>query len=109
MEIDGASVIAAGACWMTGAVHPGTPAPCSTHFYGGFPLQTGMWSFDDELNGRPGRSLQIENLPGSGALIVSYLGYRADGSSLFLQGSAPVDMVQVRNYEIPSRSSATAP
>ncbi len=109
MEIDGTSVVAAGACWMTGAVNSGTPGPCSTHFYGGFALQTGMWSFDDELNGRPGRSLQIDNLPGSGALVVSYLGYRADGSSLFLQGSAPVDMIQVRNYEIPLKEFRNGP
>ncbi|AVS79828.1 hypothetical protein C8244_01045 [Paracidovorax avenae] len=109
MEIDGTSVVAAGACWMTGAVNSGTPAPCSAHFYGGFALQTGMWSFDDELNGRPGRSLQIENLPGSGVLIVSYLGYRADGSSMFLQGATTTDMVQLRDYAIPLKEFRNGP
>ncbi|GKS95403.1 hypothetical protein [Acidovorax sp. SUPP2825] len=46
--------------------------------------EPGMWSFDGELNGRPGRSLHIDTQYGR-SMAVSYLGYRADGSSFFLQ------------------------
>ncbi|SFD82445.1 hypothetical protein [Paracidovorax konjaci] len=48
--------------------------------------EPGMWAFDGELNGKPGRSLQIDMQNGR-AMIVSYLGYRGDGSSVFLQAS----------------------
>ncbi|GKS85709.1 hypothetical protein AVMA1855_16175 [Acidovorax sp. SUPP1855] len=48
--------------------------------------EPGMWSFDGELNGRPGRSLHIDTQAGR-AMAVSYLGYRANGSSFFLQAA----------------------
>lgn len=48
--------------------------------------EPGMWAFDGELNGKPGRSLQIDMQNGR-AMIVSYLGYRGDGSAVFLQAS----------------------
>lgn len=46
----------------------------------------GMWSFDGELTGRPGRGFQIDVQEGN-LLILSYFGYRTDGSSLFMQAS----------------------
>ncbi|MDA8454819.1 hypothetical protein M4R22_08595 [Acidovorax sp. GBBC 3334] len=49
--------------------------------------EPGMWSFDGELDGRPGRSLHIDTQAGR-TMAVSYLGYRADGSSFFLQAGA---------------------
>ncbi len=48
--------------------------------------EPGMWSFDGELDGRPGRSLHIDTQAGR-TMAVSYLGYRADGSSFFLQAA----------------------
>ncbi|WCM88135.1 hypothetical protein [Acidovorax sp. NCPPB 3576] len=43
-------------------------------------------AFDDALNGQPGLSLQTDT-PLGRTMIVSYLGYRANGSALFLQAS----------------------
>jgi hypothetical protein len=45
-----------------------------------------MWSIGDELNGKPGRGIQIDR-QGGATLLVTYFGYRADGSSLFLQAA----------------------
>ncbi|OBY82391.1 hypothetical protein [Delftia sp. JD2] len=47
---------------------------------------SGMWSIGAELNGKPGRGIQIDRQGGS-TLILTYFGYRADGSSLFLQAA----------------------
>jgi hypothetical protein len=47
---------------------------------------SGMWSIGEELNGKPGRGIQIDRQGGS-TLLVTYFGYRADGSSLFLQAA----------------------
>ncbi|MDH0419966.1 MULTISPECIES: hypothetical protein [Delftia] len=47
---------------------------------------SGMWSIGEELNGKPGRGIQIDRQGGS-TLILTYFGYRADGSSLFLQAA----------------------
>lgn len=49
---------------------------------------SGMWSFDGELTGKPGRGFQIDS-QGSALLIISYFGYRTDGSALFLQAHGP--------------------
>lgn len=65
---------------------PGTSRTCGTTHFGDMVVQPGMWSFDGELDGRPGRSLQIDTQQRSSTLFVSYLGYRPDGSSMFLQG-----------------------
>lgn len=47
---------------------------------------SGMWSIGEELNGKPGRGIQVDRQGGS-TLILTYFGYRADGSSLFLQAA----------------------
>lgn len=60
--------------------------------------QPGLWSFDGEANGKPGRGLQIDR-QGGGAVIVSYYGYRADGSATFLQ--AVGTMVDGKTLEAP--------
>ncbi|GKS76032.1 hypothetical protein AVME950_14070 [Acidovorax sp. SUPP950] len=84
---DGIESFFMGAC-HAGAVILGSPGTCA---WGASPsdivVQPGIWAFDGELNGRPGRSLQIDTQNGSRALVLSYLGYRTDGSSLFMQGS----------------------
>ena len=48
--------------------------------------ESGMWNLDGEITGKPGRGLQIDSQDGR-YLIVTYFGYRDDGSSLFLQAS----------------------
>lgn len=48
--------------------------------------EQGYWSFDSELNGKPGRGLQIERQGGE-IIILSYYGYRKDGSATFYQAS----------------------
>ncbi|XAH25502.1 hypothetical protein AAFF27_10005 [Xylophilus sp. GW821-FHT01B05] len=52
----------------------------------------GVWGFDAELNGKPGRGFQLDK-QGGDLLVLSYFGYRADGSAVFLQASG----VQVGN------------
>lgn len=78
-----------GTC-ISGAVFaistPGSSHTCGYTRFGDVVVQPGMWSFDAELDGRPGRSLQIETQLRSSTMLVSYLGYRPDGSSMFLQG-----------------------
>ena len=50
-----------------------------------FPQQ-GMWTIGSELNGKPGRGVQIDR-QGGRVLILTYFGYRADGSATFMQAS----------------------
>ncbi|BEU95816.1 hypothetical protein ACDW_15210 [Acidovorax sp. DW039] len=50
--------------------------------------ESGMWTVNGEVNGKPGRGLQID-AQGGRNLIVTYFGYREDGSSMFLQASGP--------------------
>ncbi|WP_143226651.1 hypothetical protein [Acidovorax sp. 1608163] len=49
---------------------------------------SGMWAVNGEVTGKPGRGLQID-AQGGRNLIVTYFGYREDGSSMFLQASGP--------------------
>ena len=51
--------------------------------------QSGLWSFDGEANGKPGRGIQIDR-QSDNRIIVSYFGYRADGSSMFLQAGGHI-------------------
>ncbi|WCM93407.1 hypothetical protein M5C99_01330 [Acidovorax sp. NCPPB 2350] len=88
LRSDGHEAFFMGPC-LAGAVMLGSPDTCATGSRSDVAVQPGMWGFDDEQDGRPGRSLQIDTQQGSRALIVSYLGYRANGSALFLQGSTP--------------------
>lgn len=50
--------------------------------------ESGMWNLAGEVTGKPGRGLQIDSQGGQ-YLIVTYFGYREDGSSMFLQASGP--------------------
>jgi hypothetical protein len=70
-------------------------AAVSLSFAMGLPLtaqalqpESGMWAVDGEITGKPGRGLQID-AQGGRNIIVTYFGYREDGSSLFLQASGP--------------------
>ena len=66
--------------------------------------EAGYWSFDSELNGKPGRGLQIERQGGE-TVILSYYGYRPDGSATFYQASGKIakqetftaDLVEYKN------------
>ncbi|QIL70295.1 hypothetical protein G7048_07970 [Diaphorobacter sp. HDW4B] len=51
--------------------------------------QSGLWAFDGESNGKPGRGFQIDRQDGN-RIIVSYFGYRSDGSSMFLQAAGSI-------------------
>ena len=48
--------------------------------------QQGMWSIGSEVNGKPGRGIQLDR-QGGDYLILTYFGYREDGSSMFMQAS----------------------
>ena len=48
----------------------------------------GLWGFTSELNGTPGRGFQLE--VENEVLVLSYYGYRADGSSVFYSASGPI-------------------
>ncbi|WP_326533832.1 hypothetical protein [Pseudorhodoferax sp.] len=56
----------------------------------GHEIESGMWGFVGEVNGKPGRGIQIDE-QGGNTIIATYFGYRADGSALFLQASGPVE------------------
>ncbi len=95
---------------LPGAVFTGSPGTCAPF---GNPLavivQPGMWAFDDEMDGRPGRSLQIDTRNGPSPIIVSYLGYRPDGSAVFMQGSASERVPGSVRYAMPLREFRNGP
>ena len=49
---------------------------------------TGLWGVDSEDNGLPGRGFQIE--AENGIIVLTYFGYRSDGSSVFYIASGPI-------------------
>ena len=73
---------------------------CAAH---AVPLpDSGLWGFDAEANGQPGRGFQIDQQQGN-LMLFTYMGYRADGSPLFLQaggeqanGTFEGDLVEFR-------------
>lgn len=69
------ALTAAVALLVTGASHALMPAP-------------GLWGVSAELNGSPGRGFQIE--VENEVLVLSYYGYRADGSSVFYNAVGPI-------------------
>lgn len=50
---------------------------------------TGMWGVDSEDNGLPGRGFQIQ--AENGVMVLTYFGYRADGSSTFYYASNRIE------------------
>lgn len=60
----------------------------STSAFAALP-QSGLWAFNAESNGKPGRGIQIDRQSGS-RIVISYFGYRADGSALFLQAGGNI-------------------
>ena len=52
--------------------------------------QPGMWSIDAELNGKPGRGIQIDRQDGN-VVIATYFGYRPDGSATFYQAVGNIE------------------
>lgn len=65
---------------------------------------SGMWTIGDELDGKPGRGIQVDRQNGT-TLIVTYFGYRVDGTSMFLQASGQLqngktftaDLIEYKN------------
>ncbi|MDA8523077.1 hypothetical protein [Acidovorax sp. NCPPB 4044] len=110
VRIDGHDVFFTGPCKAWAQIGNSPIAPCSLASYGAEALQPGMWSFDGELGGRPGRSLQIDRLDNSGMLILSYLGYRNDGSSVFLQGATHFGgLLRFNTYSFPLKEFRGGP
>lgn len=66
--------------------------------------QQGMWSIGSEANGKPGRGIQLDR-QGGDYLVLTYIGYRPDGSSMFLQASGKLadgmffsgDLIEYKN------------
>ena len=66
--------------------------------------QPGLWVMDNEVNGKPGRGLQIDRQNGE-TIVVSYFGYRNDGSAVFYQSVGKIssdsvfssDLVEYKN------------
>lgn len=54
-----------------------------------FPQQ-GMWTIGSEVDGKPGRGIQIDRQSGL-FMIVTYLGYRPDGSATFMQATGKLE------------------
>lgn len=51
--------------------------------------QQGMWGIGSEVNGKPGRGIQLDRQGGK-YIIITYFGYRPDGTSMFLQASGQI-------------------
>ncbi len=51
--------------------------------------QPGLWTIGNELNGQPGRGIQIDR-QGGRTIVLSYFGYRKDGSSMFLLAAGEI-------------------
>ncbi|QNN56025.1 hypothetical protein H9K76_15735 [Diaphorobacter ruginosibacter] len=64
----------------------------------------GLWAMNDEVNGKPGRGIQIDRQGGE-TIIISYYGYRADGSAVFYQAVGKItdgmtfsaDLIEYKN------------
>jgi hypothetical protein len=74
--------------------------------------ESGMWAIGDEVNGKPGRGIQVDNQGGK-FLIFTYFGYRADGTATFMQSSGQLqngkdfngDLVEYKNGRVLGGSS----
>lgn len=51
---------------------------------------SGLWVVDGELNGKPGRGVQVDTQGGE-IMIVSYFGYKPSGESAFMQAVGKLD------------------
>lgn len=66
--------------------------------------QAGLWTIGGEMNGEPGRGIQLDRQSGQ-TIVLSYFGYREDGSSMFLQAGGKMkdgktftgDLVEYKN------------
>ncbi|CAN7602249.1 hypothetical protein LJR129_004513 [Acidovorax sp. LjRoot129] len=66
--------------------------------------ESGMWAIGAELNGKPGRGIQVDSQGGK-TLILTYFGYRPDGTATFMQASGQLqggksftgDLVEFKN------------
>lgn len=71
--------------WVRSVVISAVASCLSAYAMAALP-DSGMWAMDGELNGKPGRGIQIDRQGGLN-VIVTYFGYRTDGSALFLQAA----------------------
>lgn len=53
------------------------------------PLYSGLWGIEEELNGKPGRGVQIEQQ--DAVTVISYYGYRNNGTSVFYQATSLIE------------------
>lgn len=60
---------------------------------------SGMWAIEGELNGKPGRGIQIDRQSELN-VIVTYYGYRTDGSALFLQAAGQLKDEKIFDGEL---------
>lgn len=68
------------------------PVVIASIFTSAFALmpQSGLWGVSTEIDGDPGRGMQIDHQDGN-VLIISYFGYRADGTATFLQAAGKIE------------------
>jgi hypothetical protein len=78
----------------------------------------GMWAIGDEADGKPGRGIQLDRQGGK-TLVLTYFGYRQDGSATFMQAAGQLtggktfagELVEFKNGRSlggPARSGETA-
>ncbi|CAN7437925.1 hypothetical protein LJR129_002834 [Acidovorax sp. LjRoot129] len=66
--------------------------------------ESGMWAIGAEVNGKPGRGIQVDSQGGK-TVILTYFGYRTDGTATFMQASGQLqggksftgDLVEFKN------------
>ena len=68
--------------------------------------QPGLWVIDNEVNGKPGRGLQIDRQD-SETIVVSYFGYKNDGSAVFYQSVGKVSSDSVFNSDLVEYKNGT--
>lgn len=67
------------------------------------PLYSGLWGIEEELNGKPGRGVQVEQQ--DAVTVISYYGYRNNGTSVFYQATSLIkdekyfdaDLIEYKN------------
>ena len=68
--------------------------------------QPGLWVMDNEVNGKPGRGLQIDRQDGE-TIVVSYFGYKNDGSAVFYQSVGKISSDGVFNSDLVEYKNGT--
>ena len=69
--------------------------------------EPGLWAIDSEVNGKPGRGIQIDRQGGE-TVIASYFGYRADGAAVFYQAVGKITDGKTFNADLIEYKGGTA-